>query len=133
MDIDSFKRINDVTGHQQGDRVLSLVGESIRSMFDHAGDHCYRYGGDEFLIITVGEGRVEFVKRLEALQSLCNERGGADRANLSIGYVSASPHSSEQLRDCIKRADNWMYVAKRSDKIEVRGEELLSFHKLRIA
>jgi diguanylate cyclase (GGDEF)-like protein len=133
MDIDSFKRINDVTGHQQGDRVLSLVGESIRSMFDHAGDHCYRYGGDEFLIITVGEGRAEFVKRLEVLQSLCSERGGADRANLSIGYVSASPHSGEQLRDCIKRADHWMYVAKRSDKTEVRGEELLPFHKLRIA
>ena len=49
MDLDDFKSINDMHGHEAGDRVLTATGRNLNEIFGH--DHCYRFGGDEFLIL----------------------------------------------------------------------------------
>ena len=49
VDIDYFKQVNDTYGHQAGDEALKLVAEALKQEF---GDqYCYRYGGDEFLVV----------------------------------------------------------------------------------
>ena len=51
IDIDWFKRVNDVYGHLLGDRVLRQVGTILRQVL-RSTDHVYRFGGEEFLVIA---------------------------------------------------------------------------------
>ena len=47
VDVDKFKAINDTHGHQLGDQVLAAIASIIRAETDH----CYRTGGDEFVVL----------------------------------------------------------------------------------
>ncbi len=50
LDIDNFKKINDLLGHQTGDRVLKKVAKILKQCL-RKGDKCYRLEGDEFILI----------------------------------------------------------------------------------
>ncbi|MGN0362804.1 MAG: EAL domain-containing protein [Bilifractor sp.] len=113
MDIDAFKRINDEFGHSHGDQVLSTVGEKMRDIFQTDRDFCYRYGGDEFLIISTRDQET-FAGSLQTLRNQCAVKTNILRANLSIGYVCADVRTEEDLRFCIRMADASMYRSKRS-------------------
>ncbi len=67
LDIDGFKAINDVHGHACGDMILSKTGALLLKIFKKG--VCYRYGGDEFLVIVPGEMDddefAEYVAQLE--------------------------------------------------------------------
>ena len=52
MDIDSFKETNDLYGHRDGDKVLQVVADALRSACLAEDGFCARYGGDEFLLIS---------------------------------------------------------------------------------
>lgn len=54
LDIDYFKEYNDNYGHQDGDRCIRFVANSIMTLQAHEGVFCARYGGDEFVIIYEG-------------------------------------------------------------------------------
>ena len=49
FDLDDFKRINDLLGHEAGDHILASVGETLRSILP-AGSAIGRYGGDEYVL-----------------------------------------------------------------------------------
>ena len=51
LDIDYFKEYNDNYGHQEGDRCLVSIANTIRNLVEEAEGFCARYGGDEFVII----------------------------------------------------------------------------------
>jgi diguanylate cyclase (GGDEF)-like protein len=55
LDLDHFKRVNDMFGHAEGDRVLAVLGEFLRSAVRDA-DTVARFGGEEFLIVLRGAG-----------------------------------------------------------------------------
>ncbi len=54
-DVDHFKRINDVHGHLQGDAVLEQLGQIVASSLRPGQDRAGRFGGEEFLIILLGQ------------------------------------------------------------------------------
>jgi len=69
VDADSFKHINDTYGHQEGDRVLQLLSRIIKDAENECGQEIYagRWGGDEFLMVVVGDKDVaeNFAKTIQ--------------------------------------------------------------------
>ncbi|BBC72837.1 conserved hypothetical protein [Altererythrobacter sp. B11] len=94
MDVDHFKRINDVYGHAAGDAVLREVSALLTSL-TRSGDAVFRYGGEEFLLLLPGAGAKEAVERAEeirrALGRLTVRQGelDLDPVTISIGVAGA--------------------------------------------
>ncbi len=114
MDIDNFKKINDRFGHMSGDIILQIAGEKLRSIF---GEGCYRYGGDEFLIIAPAQGdpapRIE--RLLGEIHVEAMEAEGI-AVTCSAGYVSGTCSGTDMLRQMIVQADAWLYQVKKTGK-----------------
>jgi diguanylate cyclase (GGDEF)-like protein len=122
MDCDGFKQINDVRGHLVGDDVLRRIGESLREQarpFDCAG----RWGGDEFLIVLseVDQSDAEmFAERLRAAIRHNVERGHPS-LTCSMGVVTVR-NVVLDWQECVRRADEAMYIAKRLGRDQTRFE-----------
>lgn len=123
IDIDSFKRINDTSGHLAGDDIIKSVGALIAGSVRRS-DVAARYGGDEFAIILPGASRGDAVHIAERIRSLLsikkwslNESGGADGVTVSIGIASLSP--SDNAKELFERADASLYKAKASGRNRV--------------
>ena len=117
LDLDNFKAINDHFGHDEGDRVLKETGTDLINSFGK--DHCYRYGGDEFLVLLpdVEEQVVDQeLKKLMANRPWVKEGGRSTQAGYSIGVFRAREGERYSLREMFLLADNRMYHAKGSGK-----------------
>ena len=110
MDLDDFKRINDTRGHEEGDRVLREVGKLLSNTFGK--EYCYRYGGDEFLLIVPDISVSEFNEKLKTLEQNRPAIDDTARAGFSVGSVRATLTDSDMLRNLISRADEKMYESK---------------------
>lgn len=120
IDLDSFKQYNDNYGHEYGDKVLEKTGKKLRHVFHDYEDRCYRYGGDEFLIISRDNAQ-SFSQKLREFQNSCAETGDDHPFTCSIGYCVGIPHAESDLRALIKIADNYLYKAKSDGKGTMQG------------
>ena len=123
LDIDDFKSINDQDGHQSGDQVLAMVGESIRSVV-RKGDVFVRLGGEEFLLLLPGRSLEEADPLAENLRRRIEEsvfRSDGTRVTVSIGLTQYRP--GEPMAELLRRADNLMYSAKRGGENSVCARE----------
>ena len=122
LDIDNFKEINDSYGHDQGDRVLRATGHNLAEHFGQS--HCYRYGGDEFLVICFDEGETDFRRHIQEVIDVSptlDRHRTSQRATYSAGYVSGTVRTEHDLRSMISLADKRLYAAKRAGKNQVEG------------
>ena len=117
FDIDDFKQINDQHGHNVGDRVLSDVAKITIQVFSK--ENCYRYGGDEFVVIKSDLSLKEFNAKIKLLQSLAkdieiddNRRG----VTISSGYTYGVVTNVIDIRSMLKLADELLYEVKRNGK-----------------
>ena len=110
IDLDHFKQINDTRGHEEGDRVLWEVGKLLSDTFGK--EYCYRYGGDEFLLIVPDISISEFNEKLGKLEQNKPTIDDTARVGFSVGYVRATLTDSDMLRNLISRADEKMYESK---------------------
>ena len=115
IDIDEFKRINDVHGHPTGDRVLREVAHACADAL-RDGDLLGRIGGEEFLAILPGtllDHAVDVAERLrrrvETLEIA--DLPGSVRATISIGVAEMLPHDRD-VSALVERADAALYRAK---------------------
>jgi len=120
FDIDNFKSVNDVHGHQQGDAVLRAVAQAI-ARTARVTDKAARYGGEELAVVlpaTDLEGGVtaaETMRRaVEALRIPLDD-GSMLRVTVSAGVSALSPSSGDPGA-LMAAADAAMYEAKRSGK-----------------
>ncbi len=117
IDIDHFKRINDVYGHNAGDIVLQELARVFKKTIGNLGS-VGRWGGEEFLILlphaTLGEAR----SHAETLRvTLAKHKFGVGQVTASFGVASLLP--SEITNDLMRRADEALYSAKLSGRNRV--------------
>lgn len=114
LDLNQFKRINDTLGHGEGDRILRETGHLLADTF--GAEHCYRYGGDEFLVILPDLPESEFRERLERMMEsrpTLTMDGKTSHVGYSVGYVHAALDHHDTLRNLMASADERMYQMKR--------------------
>ena len=119
LDIDDFKRVNDVCGHAQGDEVLQAIASLLRKTF-RASDVVCRVGGEEFAVILPGcstEAAVATAERLTAgLGGISADAGG--EVTLSVG-VALGPEHAMNTRELFACAEAAMMTAKAQGKDRV--------------
>jgi diguanylate cyclase (GGDEF)-like protein len=129
LDIDHFKSINDDLGHLVGDQALVHLAGKLRAVV-RAGDHAFRYGGEEFLLLLAKcdrAGAVRVFHRLrEGLRAepLPLDGGGTRSVSVSGGIASAEESNGFQLGNLVGRADEALYAAKRAGRDRVEIERL---------
>jgi diguanylate cyclase (GGDEF)-like protein len=120
IDIDDFKQINDLHGHQSGDEVLCQVGSLLKRSL-RVTDFVARYGGEEFTVLlprtnAAGAARVA-ENLLTAFQSHAFAiPAGQVHLTVSIGVSCCSTFSLLEPREIISCADEALYEAKRNGK-----------------
>jgi len=122
MDVDNFKAINDQYGHDQGDRILRVTGRNLADQFGQK--HCYRYGGDEFLIILPNAGETAVRSQINAIFELSPPLSKNEpdiRTGYSVGYVTGHVSDDHDLRKLFSVADKRMYAAKSAGKNQIVG------------
>jgi diguanylate cyclase (GGDEF)-like protein len=122
-DVDHFKDINDVHGHDAGDQVLIAVANAIRGSL-RAGDVPCRYGGEEFLILLTDITLEDLLVRAEELKTNVSRCSAQHRGvllpavTLSAG-VALYPLHGSGATDVIKAADTALYAAKHGGRNRV--------------
>lgn len=118
VDLDDFKRINDLHGHAIGDRVLCETARRLRAAV-RDGDTVARLGGDEFVVVVPGAHPDDLERignRLIEVGSGGFELEGLQLVlGLSVGLVHATDARADR-DDLLRRADVAMYRAKRAGK-----------------
>ncbi len=120
LDLDHFKKVNDIYGHAAGDTMLREVAARIRSVSPETAC-CTRLGGDEFAILLTGKSaRSENVTRmaeilLAALKRPYDLEATTAMTSVSIGLATAHGHDSHP-ESLMRRADIAMYKAKRQGR-----------------
>lgn len=118
LDLDDFKRINDVSGHAVGDELLKKVTARLKQHIREM-DYIGRIGGDEFLLIledtTTEELKVLLERILDSMKQSFHLRSSEEFVQASFGAVEFPLHA-ENLSDLLKYADIAMYSAKEKGK-----------------
>jgi diguanylate cyclase (GGDEF)-like protein len=120
IDVDFFKRYNDLYGHQAGDAVLRKVADCFRAALRGA-DVAARYGGEEFSIllpqITQSEAKqiAERIRRRIEATVFPN-----DKVTVSIGIVAFTPQGHETPQWVIEAADKALYAAKNAGRNNIQ-------------
>ncbi|MBR2256908.1 MAG: GGDEF domain-containing protein [Blautia sp.] len=118
-DIDGFKHYNDTYGHDVGDYVLQQIGAMIHNHFGK--ESSYRYGGDEFLIISALEKKDDLIVLLDncnhwlSMQRFQKE-GHILTLSFSYGIAGGWVENSQDMRNYLKQADMALYEAKKKKK-----------------
>lgn len=120
LDIDYFKKVNDVHGHAAGDEVLKVFAKVLRESVRNI-DVCARVGGEEFVVLfpeTNGEEVMKIAERLH--QVICSTEVplGEDtlKITVSIGVVTRMENFAEML----EQADKALYRAKKNGRNQIQ-------------
>lgn len=116
MDLDNFKKVNDIYGHLCGDEILIRFSQILDDNMT-TGLKFFRFGGDEFVIVYKGKSD-KFVKILENVQNELRaqeyEFNQGMHLTVSIGATSLLPEDS--IETVFERSDKLMYEAKNTGK-----------------
>lgn len=121
LDIDNFKRLNDTLGHQAGDSALVHLAQVIRETL-RPQDTVARYGGEEFVILLPQTSLEESIQVVTRLQRELTRRffmHNNEKLLITFSAGVAEFATGETAEAALQRADQAMYLAKRSGKNRV--------------
>ena len=119
LDIDLFKKINDMYGHKTGDDVLKYVSYTLQDLSDNC--KVFRLGGEEFLIISFKDKQIlsnlaERIRaQIEQKEFLCNKK--VIKFTVSCGVSSSI--DGRNFEDVLNKADQELYRAKNTGRNKV--------------
>lgn len=121
IDLDNFKSINDIYGHQMGDEILVLTSSILKKNFSR--DLISRIGGDEFLIISLRDLSMKEIMNKASLLIKDLKEAYINKTNFihlssSIGITTAY-NKVINLDELIKQSDLALYEAKRKGKSQI--------------
>ena len=125
LDLDYFKTINDLHGHQVGDKVLKIIAVRIRKSVRQT-DVVSRYGGEEFAVLlpaTNLAGALVIANKIRAAieRQPFTHNTLAIRITVSIGVSCTVSHMPPEPEDLLAYADKALYVAKAAGRNSVRS------------
>jgi diguanylate cyclase (GGDEF)-like protein len=131
VDLNDFKRVNDLYGHDAGDQLIRETGARLDGVC-RGGDHVARLGGDEFAIILPDVNADEAVRAAqERVRSAFAEPFAVNGLALSIGASVGGgvwPDDGHTVKELIKRADTAMYADKADNRRELTAARLPDAH-----
>lgn len=117
LDIDNFKRVNDVFGHRQGDRYLKELADRF-SLIQRSDELYYRIGGDEFFVYMINSTEEKAYKKAREIIYIIetlNPEGQQVEVSASIGIVPIIGNDFD-FEDLIDLGDKTMYKSKNKGK-----------------
>lgn len=122
IDLDNFKNINDSLGHDYGDALLTETAATLQGI-SGLRNHCYRMGGDEFVVIVTPDNYPILNRILTNISAAFNQPwyiiDSECYCTMSMGVVTF-PDNGTGVNNLIKKADIAMYDAKKSGKNRYR-------------
>ena len=119
FDLDGLKRINDLQGHEYGDRCIREMADVLRATVD-TNDLIMRYGGDEFVVFGVCDTEEDVRKLEEKIDIEIGKRNQRKnrtyQLSVSIGHSIHDYYEMEDMNGLIEQADKEMYEEKRKKK-----------------
>ncbi|HOK79803.1 MAG TPA: sensor domain-containing diguanylate cyclase [bacterium] len=119
MDVDDFKNINDIYGHQEGDRALQTIADTLKKTFRES-DILGRIGGDEFVALVIQGSPVDtdtILGRLQTNLDIVNQNNKKNyKLSVSVGVAYYQPGHKQTIDNLISVADKLMYANKRLKK-----------------
>ncbi len=132
VDMDNFKLVNDIHGHQRGDEAILTLSNMLQDN-TRPGDLVARLGGDEFVLWldrtdrSAAENRAKDL--IAASASLRPFSGREDRPlGISLGIAVHETHETETIDDLVQRADDTMYQVKKHGKGSYAIAEPVGIH-----
>ena len=129
LDIDDFKKINDVYGHQTGDRVILAIINKCRQSI-RGEDFFARYGGEEFVIILPGASLKNAIKRAQYIcksisltRYYLDDVAGSPTLSVTVSIGVSSLQKADTIASVTQRADQALYAAKHNGKNRVYSEK----------
>lgn len=123
FDIDDFKLYNDQYSHIGGDYCLKGIADCVRKTFPSPTLDFYRYGGEEFLLCLEVNSKEQAISTIEKVRlevaklNIAAPKGApCNYVTISIGGVLVNGEDIKDFNEIIKKADEYLYVAKRSGK-----------------
>ncbi len=117
IDIDSFKKINDLYGHDNGDLALKYTAQILRETFSEK-DFIARYGGDEFVVVievSDEEEPYEYIDKINyGFEKFNSTKELPFKITASVGY--GIHVSNETVTDFFRKMDKMMYINKNKSK-----------------
>ena len=124
-DIDEFKKVNDLHGHEAGDRVIKAIADTLARI---SNDHCHvaRHGGEEFVMLFRGLTPTEAAAKLDdAREALADRRLINRKTDEPFGQITFSGGVADvfgygDARAALKAADEALYKAKAAGRNCIR-------------
>lgn len=126
LDVDYFKKYNDMYGHLKGDECLYRIAQIINSSLNSDSDLLARYGGEEFVVLLPNKSKDETLSIAEKIRmNIFNEKIphlDSDISNfvtISIGFSTLIPSPNESNDTLLRYADKALYKSKSNGRNQV--------------
>jgi diguanylate cyclase (GGDEF)-like protein len=120
FDLDHFKQVNDLHGHDRGDKALAAIGQIVSATL-RTSDFAARYGGDQFLLLLPDTGRPGAVDVAEKLRRCIERAEITDIGRLTASFgIAALPDDGGEPERLLHKAARALYAAKANGRNRVQ-------------